>query len=78
MLVLGAGLGVYCAREPWVWARKHESEALAARQGMNRALADQIEVQSDLSEVESPGGRERQARERGFVRRGEAILEPGG
>jgi hypothetical protein len=72
--VIGVGIGLYASRD--VWYRNHEKgrEADQARAEMRAAELRKADLQRQKADLESEAGRERLARERGWIKPGETRL----
>ena len=72
--VVGVGLGLYASRD--VWRRYHDErrDADQARTEMRAAELRKADLQRQKADLESEAGRERLARERGWIKPGETRL----
>ncbi|MHB8637688.1 MAG: FtsB family cell division protein [Fimbriimonadaceae bacterium] len=74
MAAVGVGLGLYASRD--VWRRYHDERVQAdqARAEMRAAEVRKADLQRQQVDLESEAGRERLARDRGWVKPGETRL----
>jgi hypothetical protein len=79
LLVLAAGLtGFYLAREPWIVYQAQQAKANEAKQDMAESELDRAGLIRNKADAESSAGREKAARERGYVNKGEKRMGPEG
>lgn len=79
LLMLAAGLtGFYMAREPWIVYHEQQAKANEAKQEMANSEKDRADLIRQKADAESSAGREKAARERGYVNKGEKRMGPDG
>ena len=72
--VIGVGIGLYASRDMWLRYHEQRSEADQARAEMRAAEIRKADLQRQKADLESEAGRERLARERGWLKSGETRL----
>lgn len=75
LFVCAVGLGVGLSLEPWRVYLRQKAETTKLTKEMQDAEERRAADLRRASEVESPAGRERTARERGYRKPGEVLLE---
>ena len=66
-----AGLGLYLSRGPWQTYRDQRAKADEATREMESAEHEKADLLKRRAEIETPMGREKLARERGYLKKGE-------
>lgn len=74
-VLAAAGIAIGLSLKPWQLYREQAEGAEKSKAAMRKAEAEQAELLEEQSHVESPAGRERLARERGYVRPNERPIE---
>lgn len=72
--VIGVGIGLYASRDVWRRYRDERRDADQARIEMRAAEVRKADLQRQKADLESEAGRERLARERGWIKPGETRL----
>ena len=75
ILVLAVGTGVYISRKPWEVYREQQMRANEANQDMRKAEQSREELQRQAAALDSPLGRETQARKAAYTRPGETPVD---
>jgi hypothetical protein len=75
VVVLAVGAGVYLSRKPWIVYREQQQKASSANQEMRDAEKSLLELQKQQADLDSPLGRETQARKIGMRKSGETTLD---
>jgi len=76
VVVLAAGFGALASRKVWVGEKAERAKAAAAEREMQASEAKRAALAAQEARLETEQGQEEQARERGFVKKGETPLAP--
>ena len=72
--VVGVSIGLYASRDVWRRYSDERREAERAKVEMHAAEVRKADLQKQRADLESEAGRERLARERGWLKPGESRL----
>jgi hypothetical protein len=78
LMLAAAGTGFYLAREPWIVAHEQQVKANEAKEEMAESEKDRSDLIRQKAEAQSSAGREKLARESGYVNKGEVRMGPNG
>lgn len=71
-----AGLGLYMSRGPWVAYKEQKLKADLANKEMQKTERDRIDLIKQISQIDSPAGRDRAARKQSYLGKDEVAMTP--
>ena len=71
---LAVGVGAYLGRKPWLERAEHREAFAEAETEMRREEAEKATMETELSKLEGPSGREQLVRERGYRKANERTM----